>query len=1423
MQEMKRVVIFLLALFPYWGYGQFLDNFNDGDFTSNPTWSGDVADFTINATNQLQLNSAIAGASYLSSPNTISLSGAVEWTFYVKQTFAASSSNFSRVYLVSDQANLEGALNGYYLQFGEAGTADAVELFKQTGLVSTSVVRGTAAQIAASFAVGIKVTRDATGLWTLYVDPAGGTNYVQEGNASDASFTSTAFFGISTTYTVSNSTKFFYDDFSINTTLLVDTTPPNLVTINVVSSNQLNLFFDEAVDSSSAKDSTHFFVNNGIGQALSSFRDNSNFNLVHVSFSTAFTSGILDTLFVDSIQDISANLLVADTGTFTYTSIVLPAYKDIVINEIMADQTPVVGLPNAEFVEIYNRGTTAFNLNQWSFTNSLSASPANLGNYVLMPDSFLILCSTSTLSLFSAYNNVIGIASFPSLVNTGTSLFLKSNTGSLIDSVTYSDAWYQNITKAQGGWTLELINPSMNPNCAVASNWLASNNAAGGTPGTQNSIFSTAPDVTAPSILSVTVLNSNQVNVCFSEAIDISQIGVTTNYSITNGIGNPSAVSVYNSNSCVSLTVSSNFITQQQNTITFSGLADCSGNLLNPNSSNFTYFAPVVASPKDVIINEIYSSPSSSSLLPNVEFIELYNRSNAILNLNNWSFHDDITVVSSNIGNYILKPDSFVVICSSSSVGLFSGISNVLGISSFPSLNNTGDHIYLRNELALIIDSVPYDDSWYRDALKAQGGWTLEIINPDQNLNCAPAANWMASTNFSGGTPGQVNSVYSNAPDITAPSIINVFAVDSMHVSICFSEGIDASQILVPTHYNINGGIGNPVGLVASNGLSCVNLTLATSLQSQQTYTLTLATLGDCSGNLVSPNTATFTYYTPFDAYPKGLIITEIYSSPTSTSGLPNTEYLELYNRTNKPINLAGWGIHDNETTLTSNIAANYYLFPDSFVIVCGINDVALFLPNSNVLGISSFPSLNNTGDHIYLRNALTTVIDEVNYSDTWYRNNTKKAGGWSLELIDPDFTCNNKLNWIASTHPNGGTPGKPNSVNGVFEDTQAPSLLRAIVTSSASVKLIFDEPVNHSALVDISTYSFDNGIVLPPSTQFFVNADSTAVNIALPIAMTLKTIYTVSVNANIRDCSGNPISALNSAQFGLWEEPDSGDVIINEILYNPATGGTDYVEIYNASTKVIDLSQLILSSKDTLTNELKSIYTIAPGDETYMLLPGKYLLLSENTDAVKAQYFSENLQGFWQMPSIPSFNISDGTVVLSTPQQKIIDDLHYYDSWQFPLLVSTKGVSLERINFARKTQDASNWHSASQNVGYGTPAYKNSQYSENTGSANDQVEIEPEVFSPDNDGYQDVVNITYKTDNPGYTGSITIYDERGRLIRNLVKNELWGNSGTYSWDGITNDRDKARIGIYVFLVEVFDLSGNTKQFKKVCVLGAKL
>jgi len=130
------------------------------------------------------------------------------------------------------------------------------------------------------------------------------------------------------------------------------------------------------------------------------------------------------------------------------------------------------------------------------------------------------------------------------------------------------------------------------------------------------------------------------------------------------------------------------------------------------------------------------------------------------------------------------------------------------------------------------------------------------------------------------------------------------------------------------------------------------------------------------------------------------------------------------------------------------------------------------------------------------------------------------------------------------------------------------------------------------------------------------------------------------------------------------------------------------------------------------------------------------------------------------------------------------------------------------------------NWHSAASTVGYGTPAYKNSQFSEP--NVDNEITLSPQVFSPDEDGYNDVLNIAYQFNEAGFTANIKIFDAQGREVRNLIRNGLLSQSGAFTWDGITDRGEKARVGSYIVFVEVFNLDGTVKRFKKVCVVAAR-
>ena len=343
-------------------FGQLQDDFSDGDFSNNPVWSGSTSQFSVNSSKQLQLNNTVAGQSYLSTPfSTNSLDG-FEWQVYVKQAFSSSASNYGRVYLTSDQSDLTKPLNGYYLQFGEANSNDAIELFRQSGSTSVSVCRGTNAAIANSFAVRVKVTRDNAGLWKLYVDYSGGNNFASNANGTDLTFNTSSFFGIRCTYTVTNATKFYYDDFLIVAPPPpADTTPPTLVNVQTTSSNAVSITFSETIKSSSAQLTENYTVNNSIGNPSAAVLQ-SDGKTVALTFSKNFTNGVQNQITISGVQDLADNAIATVISPFLFFQSTPAKLKDIIFAEIFPDPSPQVGLPAQEFVEIYNRSSNPFDL-----------------------------------------------------------------------------------------------------------------------------------------------------------------------------------------------------------------------------------------------------------------------------------------------------------------------------------------------------------------------------------------------------------------------------------------------------------------------------------------------------------------------------------------------------------------------------------------------------------------------------------------------------------------------------------------------------------------------------------------------------------------------------------------------------------------------------------------------------------------------------------------------------------------------------------------------------------------------------------------------------------------------------------------------------------------------------------------------------
>jgi hypothetical protein len=653
------------------------------------------------------------------------------------------------------------------------------------------------------------------------------------------------------------------------------------------------------------------------------------------------------------------------------------------------------------------------------------------------------------------------------------------------------------------------------------------------------------------------------------------------------------------------------------------------------------------------------------------------------------------------------------------------------------------------------------------------------------------------------------------SPDITPPSIQSTTVISANEVDLLFNEALDDASSQTISNYIADNLLGAPATATLDfTNTSLVHLSFANIFISGYNYQLTVNAVKDLDGNALVNGTVRFMYIAPYIASRYDVVIDEIMADPTPQVALPNNEWIELKNTSTSAINLKGWRIGD--ATGLSGPMPDFILLPDRFVIVCSASAVSSLSAFGKTISINGFPSLDNISDQLYLQSSQSTIIHALNYNDSWYQNELKKGGGWSLEMIDTKNPCSGFINWRASMDLTGGSPGKKNSIDALNGDKDSPRLLRAYSIDSLNIVLVFDEPLDSTKASIVANYSISDGIgIAAGATAVAPIFDQ--VNLKLSTPLSRSKIYTVAVAA-ITDCVGNAITNKNTARVGLSEVANASDIVINEILFNPPSNGTDYVELYNRSKKIIDLKQTYIANRNG-SGTISSIAQLS--EKNYLIFPQDFMVVTENAATVKTNYITPNPEAFIEIKTMPSLNDDKGTVIVLNAQGEVTDELTYNENWHFKLIDNREGVALERIDYNAVTQLQDNWHSAATSSGYGTPGYKNSQYRMNDG-VQGSIKLSPEIVSPDNDGQDDFATLDYQFPEAGYVANITIFDAAGRPVRYLQRNALCGTAGSFRWDGLGEKNQQLTIGVYVVFTEVFNLKGNKKQFKQAIVLARR-
>ena len=656
-----------------------------------------------------------------------------------------------------------------------------------------------------------------------------------------------------------------------------------------------------------------------------------------------------------------------------------------------------------------------------------------------------------------------------------------------------------------------------------------------------------------------------------------------------------------------------------------------------------------------------------------------------------------------------------------------------------------------------------------------------------------------------------VDAIYMGPPpnDTEAPRVSGHRVEDARLLEVRFNEPMDSVSLLSPASYIFDPGGMKVAEVLARPPFHIVRLRTVAPLPAGHPCRLRLTGLSDRTGNPLRDTTLTFTH-APVEAY--DVVISELMADPEPTTGLPEGEYLELYNTLAWQVDLTGWRLtFSGETVELGQVK----MAPRSWLIVCSQAHSPAFGQYGPVYGVEKMPAINNNGEWIMLQDEDGAVISFVDYSEQWYGDDYKRAGGWSMEQEDPFNPCGGKDNWQASRAQEGGTPGRANSVAADNPDWQGPHLVYAGMPDSCTLLLHFNEPLHARTTCRPHHYRLQQPG--PPDSVFFIQPGMQALQLDFSQPFRAGIPYRLSLGDSLTDCAGNRFAGTAGLELERPLMPRPGDWLINEVLFNPRPGGSDYVELYNASDHFLDLGHLCIQGGRPGNSR-----TVRVSPYSRLVPPHTYVLLTEKPAVVKQQYqvrYPRRLVALTDLPGLPD---EAGKVVLMDRGLQVVDHMKYSGDMHFPLLSGSEGVALERIGFGGSSQDPSMWHSASQPSGYGTPTYQNSQFTL-AGKTSAPFSISPDVFSPDNDGRDDLLNIHYRFDQPGHVATLRIYDACGRLVRLLVNNQAVGTKGTFVWDGLDGNHRQVRMGIYVVDVRVYRLNGSVRHYRFACVVGGML
>lgn len=543
-------------------------------------------------------------------------------------------------------------------------------------------------------------------------------------------------------------------------------------------------------------------------------------------------------------------------------------------------------------------------------------------------------------------------------------------------------------------------------------------------------------------------------------------------------------------------------------------------------------------------------------------------------------------------------------------------------------------------------------------------------------------------------------------------------------------------------------------------------------------------------------NSVSLEYHAPQDILPFQLLITEFMPDPLPAVGLPASEFIELFNATDHPLDLTDLKLQFESNAYTMD-TTGLWIDPGDYLILCEKMASNQFSAFGRVHGLTRWPALRNTGGSLSLVYH-DKVIHDLNYGEHWYRSTQKKNGGWSLEMISTLNVCDGALNWKASEAKEGGSPGRPNAVA---------DNAYTINWSMDSLVVLDDYTIRCQLNKRIVPVEADSLQILPETGSLVVKTEPVTGSVEIKSSSPFKSGIVYQLTMKAKNCAGEWATHPLLAQFVKNEIIQYQDLIINEILFNPRAGGYDYVEVFNPSEKAISPEGWIWSNE--YNGQKRKI------NANGWILPGQYLVFTSDPVYIWTDYVKVNRKWVIQqiLPALPD---ESGQLTLYSPDGMIIDSMNYRENDHSPALTSREGVALERIGPYRPGIRA-RWHSASGLEGYGTPTRVNSSI--HAESDAEYFKLKQKIFTPNDDGNEDYMALNYALPSRDYLSRIYIYNDRGKLIKRLVDHLILGFQGRIEWDGKDENNQRCQSGIYIIEIEALALNGRSIKSRLATIL----